>query len=171
MASTKNWVVHTSAGVVAGALIVFGALQWWGKKQAEKENVVSDNHYKTAVADNRKCVLMIDSLQNQNSFKDAEIGRKADTIVFQAVQIQLLGDTIRSLEASLEKCRKKAKPGVNIRTVVKDTCGCDTVKKVKPQPKPQPKDTCNCDTVVRDTVSEYRAPVGYIKISREYRIR
>lgn len=143
MTSTGKWVVHTSAGIVIAGLCIFGCVQCNNREKAEKANYDTDNFYKSAVADNRDYGLMIDSLQNENS-------RKSDTVRFQDAQIRQLRDSIRNLNASLAKCRKGNKP--------------------KAQPAVR-KDTCDCNSVVKDTVANYRAPDGYIKITRTYRSR
>ena len=151
MTSTGKWVVHTSAGIVIAGLCIFGCVQCSNREKAEKANYDADNFYKSAVADNRDYGLMIDSLQNENSRKALEIARKSDTIHFQDAQIRQLRDSIRNLNASLAKCRKGNKP--------------------KAQSVNNKKDTCDCNPVVQDTVPNYRAPNGYIKITRTYRSR
>lgn len=148
MTSTGKWVVHTSAGIVIAGLCIFGCVQCSNREKAERANYDTDNFYKSAVADNRDYGLMIDSLQNENS-------RKSDTVRFQDAQIRQLRDSIRNLNASLAKCRKGNK--VNKGTKKSQT----DVKK----------DTCDCNSVGKDTVANYRAPNGYIKITRTYRSR
>ena len=155
MTSTGKWVVHTSAGIVIAGLCIFGCVQCSNREKAERANYDANNFYKSAVADNRDYGLMIDSLQNENSRKALEIARKSDTIHFQDAQIRQLRDSIRNLNASLAKCRKGNK-------VNKGTKKSQTVVK---------KDTCDCNSVVKDTVANYRAPNGYIKITRTYRSR
>lgn len=148
MTSTGKWVVHTSAGIVIAGLCIFGCVQCSNREKAERANYDTDNFYKSAVADNRDYGLMIDSLQNENS-------RKSDTVRFQDAQIRQLRDSIRNLNASLAKCRKGNK-------VNKGTKKSQTVVK---------KDTCDCNSVVRDTIANYRAPNGYIKVTRTYHSR
>lgn len=155
MTSTGKWVVHTSAGIVIAGLFIFGCVQCSNREKAERANYDKDNFYKSAVADNRNYGLMIDSLQNENSRKALEIARQSDTIHFQDAQIRQLHDSIRNLNASLAKCRKSNKP---------------KVQPAKKQPVIK-KDTCDCNPVVQDTVPNYRAPNGYIKITRTYRSR
>lgn len=150
MTSTEKWIVHTSAGIVIAGLFIFGCVQCNNREKAERANYDKDNFYKSAVADNRDYGLMIDSLQNENSRKALEIARQSDTIHFQDAQIRQLRDSIRNLNASLAKCRKGNKP------------------KVQPAVR---KDTCDCNRVVKDTVANYRAPNGYIKVTRTYRSR
>lgn len=152
MTSTGKWVVHTSAGIVIAGLFIFGCVQCNNREKAEKANYDADNFYKSAVADNRDYGLMIDSLQNENSRKALEIARQSDTIHFQDAQIRQLRDSIRNLNASLAKCRKGNKTSKKSQHAVK-------------------KDTCDCNPVVNDTVANYRAPNGYIKITRTYRSR
>lgn len=148
MTSTGKWVVHTSAGIVIAGLCIFGCVQCSNREKAERANYDTDNFYKSAVADNRDYGLMIDSLQNENS-------RKSDTVRFQDAQIRQLRDSIRNLNASLAKCRKGNK-------VNKGTKKSQTVVKT---------DTCDCNSVVRDTIANYRAPNGYIKVTRTYHSR
>lgn len=148
MTSTGKWVVHTSAGIVIAGLCIFGCVQCSNREKAERANYDTDNFYKSAVADNRDYGLMIDSLQNENS-------RKSDTVRFQDAQIRQLRDSIRNLNASLAKCRKGNK-------VNKGTKKSQIVVK---------KDTCDCNSVVRDTIANYRAPNGYIKVTRTYHSR
>lgn len=148
MTSTGKWIVHTSAGIVIAGLCIFGCVQCSNREKAERANYDTDNFYKSAVADNRDYGLMIDSLQNENS-------RKSDTVRFQDAQIRQLRDSIRNLNASLAKCRKGNK-------VNKGTKKSQTVVK---------KDTCDCNSVVRDTIANYRAPNGYIKVTRTYHSR
>lgn len=155
MTSTGKWVVHTSAGIVIAGLFIFGCVQCSNREKAEKANYDANNFYKSAVADNRDYGLMIDSLQNENSRKALEIARKSDTIHFQDAQIRQLRDSIRNLNASLAKCRKGNKP---------------KAQPAKKQPAVR-KDTCDCNPVVKDTVANYRAPNGYIKVTRTYRSR
>lgn len=155
MTSTGKWVVHTSAGIVIAGLFVFGCVQCNNREKAEKANYDKDNFYKSAVADNRDYGLMIDSLQNENSRKALEIARQSDTIHFQDAQIRQLRDSVRVLNKKLAKCRKGNKP---------------KAQPAKKQPAVK-KDTCDCNPVVKDTVANYRAPNGYIKITRTYRSR
>lgn len=152
MTSTEKWIVHTSAGIVIAGVFIFGCVQCSNREKAEKAKCDTDNFYKSVVADNRDYGLMIDKLQNENYRKALEIARKSDTIHFQDAQIMQLRDSIRNLSASLAKCRKSNKTSKKSQHVVK-------------------KDTCNCNTVVQDTVANYRAPNGYIKITRTYRSR
>lgn len=156
MTSTEKWIVHTSAGIVIAGLFVFGCVQCSNREKAERANYDTDNFYKSAVADNRDYGLMIDSLQNENSRKALEIARKSDTVLFQDAQIRQLRDSIRVLNEKLAKCRKG-----NTRTKAQTS---------KKQPAVG-KDTCDCNRVVQDTVANYRAPNGYIKITRTYRSR
>lgn len=151
MTSTGKWVVHTSAGIVIAGLFIFGCVQCSNREKAEKASYDADNFYKSVVADNRNYGLMIDSLQNENSRKALEIARKSDAIHFQDAQIRQLRDSIRMLNEKLAKCRKGGnKP------------------KVKPAVR---KDTCDCNRVAQDNMPNYRAPDGYIKITRTYRSR
>lgn len=147
MTSTGKWVVHTSAGIVIAGLFIFGCVECSNREKAEKASYDADNFYKSVVADNRNYGLMIDSLQNENSRKALEIARKSDVVLFQDAQIRQLRDSIRMLNEKLAKCRKG--------------------NKSKAQSVNNKKDTCDC----KDTVANYRAPDGYIKITRTYRSR
>ena len=145
MARTRNWwVIHTTAGVAAVLLTMFGVAQCSQKNNEQfGKNLLNNtlNEYKQALD---SATVHIKRVNDANKRLDDDNRAKADTIRMQRDSIIVLNDSLDVVNAKLTDCRNSGKKAVPV--------------KPKPQPKPQPKDTVCVGVLPEKKVPEYCPP-------------
>lgn len=143
----KWWLVHLGAGVVAVALVVFGAEKCSDEKSVREENKkIASQLEQTKISLGDAC-SKLDTLRGDfaelvvdHREKSDSVRMQRDTIDMQRDSIMALNDSLGVVNGKLDNCRKSAK------------------KPTKPAPakpvpaKPVPAKPVHAKPVVRDTV-------------------
>lgn len=133
----KWWLVHLGAGVVAVALVVFGAEKCSDEKSVREENKkIASQLEQTEISLGDACGKL-DTLRGDFADLMADYREKSDTVRMQRDTIDMQRDSIMALNDSLGVVNGKL-----------DNCRKSAKKPTKPAPtKPAP-----AKPVVRDTV-------------------
>ena len=132
----KWWIIHTTAGVAAVLLAVFGVSQCSQKNEecAEKQGV--ENTLKRTRAALDSAEMRIANVNDVNKYLLADNQAKADTIKMQRDSIIVLNDSLNVVNGKLNDCRNSKKKTTSAKPKPQPK-----PQQPKPVAKPQPKDT------------------------------